>query len=73
MGFPKENDVQTAFFFLWFCPISISVYRMVLVPQMQGLQPLQFPRPEDAAEAAGSPQATILVQKIDEKMKQTDA
>eukprot|EP00435_Cladocopium_sp_Y103_P029006 s1120_g7.t1 len=27
---------------------------------------------QDAAEAAGSPQATILVQKIDEKMKQTD-
>ena len=70
MGFPKENDVQTAFFLKCF---HISVYRMVLVPQMQGLQPLQFPRPEDAAEAAGSPQATILVQKIDEKMKQTDA
>ena len=67
-GFSQKNDLQTVqtavFSFPMFFHFSIDCYC--------GVQALGFLL-QDAAEAAGSPQATILVQKIDEKMKQTDA
>jgi hypothetical protein len=72
MGFPKENDVQRRFFLNVFFHIYLSLPDGTGSPDSRG-PTSSVSMPEDAAEAAGSPQATILVQKIDEKMKQTDA
>ena len=71
-GFSQGKWCTTAFFFNVFFHIYLSLPDGTGSPDSRG-PTSSVSMPEDAAEAAGSPQATILVQKIDEKMKQTDA